>query len=192
MERLQNAAAGALEEIVWEGTERMAQAGDVATAALWWKSWNENRAAWFGGSNASGLSALALGDHAPLSLWLATFYDSMEKILGKPMMDKLYLSDVKVFNYAIPVVFQPSGDRRNGDCWDAAEYKLHFVPFSAATVYWLTRGVCYAVTTGERKLYRQACDPASGMLRSAMSKYVGAWLSDFVYNRTAKQGLELL
>src|SRR3972149_2026155 len=65
-----------------------------------------------------------LGDHRPLSQWLAEKYAMLELILGADLCHMLRLDDLKIINYAIPVVFSCV------DNVNEVEFGKHFIPFS--------------------------------------------------------------
>jgi hypothetical protein len=127
-----------------------------------------------------GVGTLDLGDHRPLSEWLVGFYDKLEEKLGKWLMHQLRLDDIKIFNYGIVVVFQPTGDRKTGDRWDAPEYKKHFVPFTAAVVYWSSRLACSVATSGLGAV-TLLCGVAAILPRYATEAWIAPPLSDWVY-----------
>lgn len=83
-----------------------------------------------------------LGDHKPLSDWLAAQYQIWVFWLGKDICEALRLSDINVINFAIPVVFACI------DHVDVDEYRKHFVPLSAVTSYWVTFWTCIGFTWG--------------------------------------------
>lgn len=93
---------------------------------------------------------LDLGDHRPLSIWLAAWYLRLEELLGPRVMEMTRLKDIKTFNFAIPVVFNPAGDPTEIPVtpWGAKEYSLHFIPFAGAVSYWVATGSCAAATWG--------------------------------------------
>lgn len=104
----------------------------------------------FDGYFASKITAKGIGDHAPLSQWLAKWYDKLEAKFGKRFMEITRLKDLKTFNYGIPVVFSPRGESREEPLipWDRQDYVDHFVPFAGAVSYWAAWGACTAGTWG--------------------------------------------
>jgi len=121
-----------------------------------------------------------LGDHEPLSQWLADWYDKLEARLGPFIMELTHLDDIKVFNYAIPVVFHPTG--WHGDSWDIDEYRLHFVPLSGVVAYWTSWGVCVGATWG-MGMITFICTPVGMICEHLVVKYVAPPISDRVYCR---------
>lgn len=91
-----------------------------------------------------------LGDHKPLSEWLANQYMIWVFILGKDLCDSIRLSDVNVINFALPVVFACI------DSVDIDEYRLHFIPLMRVTSYWVTFWTCVGFSWGTGFLY---CSP---------------------------------
>lgn len=81
--------------------------------------------------HAAGRGFLDIGDHRPLSEWLAGVTELLRLLLGDFVMKQTHLDDLRILNYAIPVVF----DACNKE-WDRAEYKRHFVPLSGVLAYW--------------------------------------------------------
>jgi hypothetical protein len=136
-----------------------------------------------------GIGTLDIGDHRPMSQWLADFYNTLEDKLGEWLMHQLRLDDIKIINYGIVVVFQPTGDRKTGDTWDSPEYKKHFVPFSAAVVYWASRLACSAATSGLGAV-TMLCGVAAILPRYATEHWIAPPLSDWVYRTAHKQSVE--
>lgn len=91
-----------------------------------------------------------IGDHKPLSMWLANQYAMLEMILGREVCHALRLDDLKIINFCIPVVFA---------CVDKvgeAEYKVHFVPLMGTVSFWTTEITCVGGTWGTGFLW---CSP---------------------------------
>ncbi len=126
----------------------------------------------------SDISAEEIGDHQPLSLWLVGFYNQLEKKLGFNVCHFLRLDDIKILNYGIPVTIHPEGHR--GETWDIVEYRKHFVPVSAAIVYWTSDEACTYATTGLSSLL---CGQVGEILRAAAEKFVSPKLSNYVYKK---------
>lgn len=96
------------------------------------------------------LTSRDLGDHAPLSQWLAEKYEEMEFILGKDICHALRLDNIKIINFGIPVALFCV------DHVDAVEYQKHFQPLAGVVTYWSTFGVCIGATFGTGFLF---CTP---------------------------------
>jgi len=117
-----------------------------------------------------------LGDHEPLSQWLAAVTALIELAIGPQAMKLLHLDDLVIFNYAIPVVFDPTNPE-----WDMAEYSLHFVPLAGVTGYWTSYVACVGATWGGGMFF--LCTPASSAVEWILVKYVAPKMSDRVYMR---------
>lgn len=118
-----------------------------------------------------------LGDHRPLSQWLARTYSMLEQRLGSARMKDLHLDDIYVVNYAIPVVIDPTGP------WNKREYGRHFIPLSGVVTYWSTLKECMSRFNSYR-----LCDRAAEFLEKRVMADVGPKLSDYVYMRFNTRG----
>jgi len=116
-----------------------------------------------------------LGDHAPLSQWLADTYKKIEALLGKEVCEWLHLDDINVMNYAIPVVFHPCDIE-----WDKAEYQRHFVPFCGVLAYWGTLVPCLLFSAGTMVFF---CSPIASLAEHLMVTFIAPGISDKVYER---------
>lgn len=125
-----------------------------------------------------------LGDHPPLSKWLALWYVIIEAKLGTRVCELLHLDDINILNYSVPVVFQPKGDERFPPiiAWGKEEYSLHFVPFSGVVAYWTTYAVCVGATWGAGAI-AFICTPIGDVAEKIMVKSIAPPLSDRVYDR---------
>lgn len=104
----------------------------------------------FEGYFSKNVAAKAIGDHAPMSEWLAKWTRRLEQTFGPRFMEMSRLKDLKTFNYAIPVVFNPQGEIRSTPIvpWERGDYVDHFVPFAGAVAYWVAWGSCTAGAWG--------------------------------------------
>lgn len=98
------------------------------------------------------LYARDLGDHRPLSQWLAEKYAILEFILGTKFMELTRLVDLKKFNFGVPVVFSCV------DNVDEVEFSKHFIPLAEVTIYWGSFFACVGGTWGTGFLF---CSPIS-------------------------------
>lgn len=148
-----------------------------------------------------------MGDHAPLSGWLAETYDRIEAVLGPEVCDMTHLSDLDVLNYTTPVVFSPhAGEvwcqehltafpeascepeyRRHfaGTRWqrqddDGATARLHFGLAPVAT-YWLVFGACEAALWGTDGTL--GCGAVSEVAEVAVARYVAPRASVSLWER---------
>ena len=131
-----------------------------------------------------------LGDHTPLSLWLAVFTDTLQLVLGDRIMELTHLDDLRIMNYAIPVVFRPQDtqswciETQPGNCRD--EYRLHFVPFAGTCAFWVAEIACTAATWGTGIFL--ICSPIGVATEWLTRRYIAPRLSNAVYDR-ANQSL---
>lgn len=128
------------------------------------------------------LNTLGVGDHTPLFQALADFYNRLSGMLPPMILERLHLTDINTLNYTIPVVFQPSGDRRNGDHWDKMEYRRHFVPFSGIASYWAAYGACLYASQQEPRI-KQLCGQLANLARRIVEMRLAPRLSDYVYDQ---------
>jgi hypothetical protein len=120
-----------------------------------------------------------LGDHRPLSQWLAEKYAMIEAILGENLCKLLRLYDIKVINYAIPVVFSCV------DKVDEAEYGRHFVPLSGVVVFWTSFFVCVGATWGTGFLF---CSPLAMGAEFLVVRLVAPKLNPTAWRWACKPG----
>ena len=140
-----------------------------------------------------------LGDHAPLSQWLADWYNKLEAKLSPEIMRYTKLEDIKILNYSIPVVFHPKG--YNGDSWDMVEYRNHFAgtrtkffyPMSehdgiiGVIGYWSVWAVCVGATWGAGAI-TFICSPIAEVSDFAIEKYVAPPVSDWIFCKATSNG----
>jgi hypothetical protein len=127
-----------------------------------------------------------IGDHKPLSDWLAKTYDAIEAKLGIQLCTLLHLSDLKTINFGIPVVFDPCNAE-----WDMVEYAKHFVGdekyFGLAPVitYWCVSIACTAATWGAGIGW--LCGPLGSGAELVMARFIAPKLSDRIYTAACKK-----
>lgn len=161
----------ALDALLKSATKRLRAKGHRDLAAEITEEWVKIAAI-----NMSEFGVLDLGDHEPLSRWLARTHDRIEAKLGKRVCRLLHFSDIKVLNFAIPVVFRPRGSRT--EKWDRVEYQKHFVPFSGVVTYWAVNGACQVMAPG---LWVYGCGAVSEIPRFAVEKWIAPHVSNRVY-----------
>lgn len=123
-----------------------------------------------------------LGDHKPLSKWLAEKYDMLELILGADVCHMLRLDDIKIINFAIPVVFACV------DNVDEAEYRKHFVPLAGTTIYWVSFFACVGGTWGTGFFF---CGPISMGCEFLTENFVAPKLSPPAWKLACRPGVVL-
>lgn len=158
-----------LSGMIEKGTLALADIGQINEANRIRREWVVVEAKIFG-------TVEALGDHRPLSQWLAGVYSTMERLLGKARMEALHLDDIYVMNYALPVVIAPKSG------WSKSEYSLHFVPFTGVVVYWSSLRACITAFQGNRLLLPY-CNKISTILEKRMTSDIAPTLSNFVFER---------
>lgn len=136
-----------------------------------------------------------IGDHKPLSDWLAKAYDKINAALGDTICGLLHLSDLKTLNFGIPVVFHPcdfpmdsvTGDRKT-------EYRRHFSGkadgealdgFVPVVSYWLTWAICEAATWGGGWFI--ICSPLGTLVEVAEERWLTPKLSDAIFEKACGQ-----
>lgn len=127
-----------------------------------------------------------LGDHQPLSIWLAGVYLVLEQYLGANVLELLHLDDINIFNYAVPVVRDP----HEGAAWCLElpdvpckeEYAEHFVPLSGVAAYWISWAACTGATWGMGAV-STLCSPIASLTEKVVVAYVGPKLSAKVWAR---------
>lgn len=159
----------ALDSIILRGATELKAKGHSGEAEKMLSEW-ENQ--WRG-----NLLSRDLGDHAPLSQWLAEKYDMMEFILGKSVCHALRLDDIKTINYAIPVVFKCIDDV------DVAEYEKHFVPLMGVVSYWSTLIGCTIGTWGTGFMF---CGPIAMGVEYITETFVAPKLNPYAWEKACK------
>lgn len=114
-----------------------------------------------------------IGDHAPLLAFLAKWYDRIELSLGSEIMHMTRLVDLKVFNYAIPVILFCV------DKVDTEEYGAHFIPFTGVLTYWTSLISCSTMTAGAWVLI---CSPVSYGAEWTIERFVAPGVSPFFHD----------
>ena len=131
-------------------------------------------------------NARDLGDHAPLSKWLADKISLLELILGTQLMKATRLYDLKVINYGLPMVF------RCLDHADEVEYGKHFIPLTGVVIYWTSFFVCVGGTWGTGFLF---CGPLAMGAEFLTVNLIAPRLNHFCWNLACRpndrMGLEL-
>lgn len=133
----------------------------------------------FQGYLATAVMLENLGDHNPLSQWLAEKYDMLLALLGPTVMEFLHLDDIKTFNYGITVVFHMK--QIGEDPIDLAEYELHFDPFCGVLAYWGTWIACEIMTDGIGSFL--ICTPAGMLAEYVTFNYVAPRFAPSVFER---------
>jgi hypothetical protein len=161
----------ALDLVVEEAAVTMEREGYNADADWIRRRWREAQAL---------VSLLGFGDHTPLNDTLASIYDMLESRLGRERLEGTVLHDIHVMNFSIPVVFQPTGDRRNHDTWDRIEYRVHFIPFAGVVAFWAANAACNQAVA-ETPFLKIICKPLARVAKRIMMERLAPGISDQIY-----------
>jgi hypothetical protein len=126
------------------------------------------------------LNTKGLGDHEPLSDWLAIWYVTLELLLGETFMKMTHLDDINIINFAIPVVFNPCDPE-----WDKPEYNLHFTPLAGVLTYWVAWGACVGATYGSGIIF--ICSAIGSAGEHIMVTFFAPKISDRIYERRCER-----
>jgi len=119
-----------------------------------------------------------IGDHDPLSPWLADVYTVLYLALGEDVCVALHLDDIWILNFGIPVVFGWLPPDQHSQI-DAPEYRAHFVPTAGVDSFWVTDLSCSAATGGTG--YFWLCSPAGMLAEYVTVTYIAPRYSDGFY-----------
>lgn len=165
----------ALEGMIRLAVWKLQRTGHNDEAIEVWNQWD----GFYRGYLVREVMKEGLGDHEPLSRWLADVYAKLVDLFGESAVKFMHLDDINIANFAIPVVFHMK--QIGGDVIDAPEYALHFVPFSGVVAYWGTWGACEAVTMGTGWFI--VCTPAGMAAEYVTVTYIAPRFSDRVWAR---------
>lgn len=170
-----------LDGMVQQGMQNLKDAGEADLSQQLQNEWKTVYSTALTDANTVGV--LDLGDHPPLSQWLANFIDVLNQktrgIAGKMQL----IADLTTLNYAIPIVFHPAGNW-TGPYGDKAwiEYRLHFIPFANVLTYWgALEGCKYAAEQAGWQILEKVCDTVSNKLEFYMGRYLAPRISDYVF-----------
>lgn len=115
----------------------------------------------------------ALGDHRPLSMWLAEKTAMLRFVLGDAVFKALRLDDLDTINFGIPVVISCVDDVSE------QEFFLHFQPLCGTVMYWTSFFTCVGFTWGTGFLF---CGPISMGAEYLTESFVAPRLNPVVWN----------
>lgn len=165
----------ALFMLITEAAIQLRRVGDISTAERITYEFERE----FKGYYQLLVMAKGLGDHRPLSIWLANLYDELESKLGPRIMELFHLDDIKVFNFATPVVFGMKDFL--GESIDFTEFDIpHWRPFCGVVAYWTTWAVCTGLTWGAGAI-TLICSPAGMLAEIVTVRYIAPPLADEAY-----------
>lgn len=176
---IREASQQTLNTVVKQGFMALRSEGYNKTAQGYENEWNRNFSEFFVRN-----SFFDLGDHRPLSAWLARFYTMLEGRLGSNIIHQGIIGDVYDMNYAIPIVFTPMGTWRGSSMKrDSIEYRKHFIPFTNIVTYWGAYIACNRVMAGYNvgKSGGKICKTIAEKLRFVMGRYVAPKISDYTF-----------
>lgn len=122
-----------------------------------------------------------LGDHRPMSKWLADKYAMLEFTLGKDLCHMLRLDDIKTVNYALPVVFKCV------DNVDEREYSKHFIPLCGVVAYWGSLAACTGLTFGTGFFF---CGPIAMSVEWLTENVFAPKINGSAWKRACRPGRE--
>ncbi len=169
-QRLRKKTNQALDAIVKLAAYKLKRVGKKKEAEKLLKEWKEQYSLY--------LEMRDLGDHKPLSDWLAAQYQIWVFWLSLDVVKALRLSDINVINFAIPVVFT---------CLDnvgESEYELHFVPLMGVTSFWVSFWTCVGMTWGTGFIY---CSPISMGVEYLTTSTVAPYLNKYAWDLACKE-----
>lgn len=181
----------ALNILVARGVSLLAENGEAPLAAQFEQEWQNTFTNYLpehivsDSSQASGFTILDIGDHDPLSPWLAKFHDTLAAKTNGVIDGIPIIYDIFTMNYALGVVLHPklktwkSGETQ-ADEW---EYRKHFIPMANIVTYWTVLEACNYVAATKFPAAKQFCSPAADKLKFLMGRYWAPKLSDVVYEK---------
>lgn len=128
----------------------------------------------------------AIGDHKPLSDFLARVCFIAEALLGEYTYKALHIDDLFILNFGIPVTFDPNQD--SAWCQETKEstckidYRLHTVPVLGVVTYWAAWGGCTGATWGAGAI-TFICAPIGSFAENVMVLYFAGDISNRVWDR---------
>lgn len=172
--RLKERTHKATDAIIRLAVYKLNRVGKKKEAAQLLKEWKEQEVFFLG---------RGIGDHKPLSKWIADKYNMLEFTLGKDICYDLRLSDLKSINFGIPVVLSCVDDV------DEMEYFKHFVSdedyrgLGPVAGYWTSFFACVGSTWGTGFLY---CAPLAMGVEWLSKNYVCPKLNEPLWKRACK------
>ena len=167
----------ALNALIRLGWYKLSRVGQKEAANKMLREWEGQ---WQGEVSRLWLTR-GIGDHRPLSQWLAEKYTMMEFLLGKDVCHALRLDDIKTINFGIPVVISCV------DNVDEVEYGRHFIAdevngyrgLGPVVAFWVTEFACVGFTWGTGFLY---CGPIAMGVEYLTKQFVAPRLNHPLWN----------
>lgn len=131
----------------------------------------------------------AIGDHAPMSMWLAEVCLTLKLLLGDYTYKALHLDDIETINFGLPVTMNPYKDeqwcKETQELSCRLDYELHAVPVMGVCAYWLTWIGCTAGTWGMGAV-TMICTPLSMVAEEAMVTFFAPDVAHRIWDRRNK------
>jgi len=141
--------------------------------------WNNNQSVFFGSQFTD------LGDHAPLIPQLEAYFVQLSDKYGPVLAAIPYVADIRILNFALPVVFQPHGSWQSKDVDSRIEYRKHFIPFANIVTYYTVLFGCQYIAVKEAQPdLKKLCQPAADKLKFYMGRYAAPQISDWIFAQT--------
>jgi hypothetical protein len=165
--------------------EEMASRNDQEMATELQTLWNDNESMFY------SLAFTDLGDHAPLFKWLDAYMDKMASKYGSVILSLPIVADLRMLNYAIPVVFSPRGSWQQSGVDSRIEYRKHFIPFANLVTYYAANyGCVYFAKKYQVPMAKQICGKVADKLKFAMGRYIAPVVSDWIF-KAANRSLSI-
>jgi hypothetical protein len=128
-----------------------------------------------------------IGDHPPMSEWLTNVHNKIEGAIGEFWCEFFHFHDIKIINYAVPVVFNPK-------LYKLEDYKDHFAGhlilgfwwehhgLAGVVTYWLVTAVCAAGTSGMGAA-TFACSPIAAVSEHVIDKHLAPPVASRIWKR---------
>jgi len=128
-----------------------------------------------------------LGDHPPLSQWLKILHEKIEALIGPFFCKFFHLHDIYLFNYEVPVVFNPKG-------YLLREYLLHatgrwqilwlwdYHGLAGVTTYWVVNSACSFGTSGMGAI-TYVCGAVSDFASHVVDKDLAPPIAEKIWKR---------
>lgn len=186
--QLSSMAQDTLDAAVAAGIQALRRENHRATADQLESEYNERFAHFFQEIRILGdLGMQDIGDHKPLSQWLANYYEILKSKLGGGAIKQGILGDIWTLNYAIPVSFSPrNGEWRTHQDGDRIEYRKHFIPMSGVLTYYVSLIACQRVAATQG-IPKQVCQKAATELKAVTVRYIAPKVSDYIFLSANKQ-----
>lgn len=130
-----------------------------------------------------------IGEHGAISLWLKEQSQKLEFMLGKEILHKLRLSDIRTFNETPKVVFACHDDVSE------QEYFLHLVDDEEVSIrglgpcsaYWVSQIGCMGATMSSGFMF---CGPIAMGVEWVSKNYLFPKLSERLWEKACQGGLK--